>query len=172
MPPFISSQFSYHGRRGNQFFDHELTELLCPQPYHGEAALPRALGLNTAHNVKTESGEYAYEFKKSEDGKRITLNAELKKGDQTFTTALVAVQVKDNLYEITQLTFDNHVERIDSRWEISKVLGHIGHHQLQTAARDKLPEAHQEKGKFGKFRRFLDRCMPDDPSVFTGYPPC
>ncbi|MEZ0261207.1 MAG: hypothetical protein ACAH80_09365 [Alphaproteobacteria bacterium] len=172
MPPFISPQFAYHGRRGNQFFEHELTELLCPQPYYGEAALPRALALNTGYAVKKETGEYAYDLKKSEDGKTITLTAQLKQGDQKFETALTATQVKENLYEITALTFDNHVERLDSRWEITKVLGHIGRHQLQEACRDKLPAAHVESGKFGKFRRFLDRCLPDDPSVFTYYPPC
>lgn len=172
MPPFISSQFAYHGRRGNQFFDHELVELLTPQPYHGEAPLPRAFGLGTSHEVKSAAGEYTYDFKKSDDGKTITLEAQLKRGDMAYKTAMTAVQVKDNLYEITALTFDNHVERLDARWEITKVLGHIGREQLQKAARDVVPLPHEEKGKFGKFRRFLDRCFPDDPSVYSGYPPC
>lgn len=170
MPPYISPMFSYKSRRGNQFYDHELEELLCPPPFQGEKPLLHALTLNSAHKVEQPGGIYEYRLGKSADGKSITLDATLTRDGATHKTAMTAVQVNENLYEITALTFDNKKERIDSRWEISKVLAHIGKEQLQKSCRDELPRAHEERGKFGKIARFFDRCLPDDPSVMMPPP--
>ena len=174
MPPNVSPIFSYHGRRGSQFYESELVEFLCPQPFAGEKPLKTPLALGAGATVDSGSGgdKYSFALAKSADGSRITLEAQLTRGGVMYKTEVQAARVKDDLYQITALTFDNHPERLDSRWEISKVLAHIGQQQLQKACRGDLPEAHREKGKFGRFARFRDRCLPDDPSVMMFPPPC
>lgn len=168
MPPYISPQFQYHGRKGNQFYDHEFAELLNRQPAWQEG---QPVNLGIAFDVQGKNDErYTAELKKSADGKQITLDATLRKGGQVYKTTMTAKQVKDNLYEITELTFDNHKERLDARWEITSVLGHIGDKQLAQGVSGKIPEAHKEKGKFGKIGRFFSRSVPDDLSVWsTGF---
>lgn len=155
MSYILSSEFSYAGRKGNQFYEKELAELL---EQGNDLNTPVTLG------VKGE-GEalYTATLEKSKDGKEITLDASLRRDGHTFETKLKAVQVKKDLYEITQLTFDNRKEKLDARWEMTKVIAHIGKAQLKTAAEGKLPEAHKEKGKFGKISRFFDRMTPNDP---------
>lgn len=171
MPPPISPVFAYVGRKGNQFTESELVELLCPQPSARKAPLAVPLNLNSAATVESGGDTYSFRLEKSADGAAILLGAELRRGDFIYVTGLVARRVKGELYEITALLFDNHPERLDSRWEISKVLAHIGKEQLTKACRGELPVAHQEKGKFGKFARFLDRLAPNDPSLIMP-PPC
>ncbi|MEZ0226940.1 MAG: hypothetical protein ACAH83_20480 [Alphaproteobacteria bacterium] len=164
MPPFISPMFSYHSRRSNQFYDHELEEFLCPPPFKGEKPLAHALTLNSAHKVEAPGSSYTYSLEKSTDNKTIALEATLTRDGIVHKTAMTAVHVSENLYEITALTFDNKKERLDARWEISKVLSHIGKEQLQKACRDELPQPHEERGKFGKLARFVDRwLLPEDP---------
>jgi hypothetical protein len=166
VPPYITPIFSYHGRRSNQFYDHELAEFLCPAPVRDEAPLAHPLSLNAAHKVETPRGSYEFRLEKSADGNSITLDACLTRDGAVHNTALRAVRVKEDLYEITSLTFDNRQERIDSRWEISKVLAHIGKEQLQKACRDELPQAHEERGKFGKFGRFCSRWLQPEDATF------
>lgn len=156
MPPYISPIFNYCNRRSNQFYDHELAELLSPS----------TLSLDAAHALETPKGSYAFTLNKSEDGKTIALDATLTRGGTVYKTNMTAVQVSENLYEIRQLTFDNRIERTDSRWELTKILAHIGKEQLQKAARNELPQAHEDRGKFGKFARFCDRWLyPEDPYI-------
>ena len=164
MPPYVSPPFNYHGRRSNQFYDHELAEFLTGKVT--PEGQPVSLGI--AFDVQgADSQRYTAELKKSDDGKKIILDATLRRDGFTYKTEMTAVLVKENLYEITALTFDNHKERIDSRWELSKVLGHIGSEQVKKGMDGKIPAAHQEKGKFGKFARFFDRMIPDDPSTMV-----
>jgi hypothetical protein len=172
MPPYISPVFKYHGRRPNQFDEAELVDLLCPQPYGKEAPLRHKLGLGASVSLKNDQTGSRMDFKleKSADGKTITLDSTLVRDNVTYKTALVARQVKDDLYQITKLTFDNHEEKLSHRWEITKVLAHIGKAQLQKAAQGIIPLPHEESGKFSKFRRFLTRCLPDDPTTMTPPP--
>jgi hypothetical protein len=163
MPP-ISDMFAYHGRPGSQFYEEDLKAFLCPQPLAGEKPLSIPLMMNSGTIATTAQGKYEFMLEKSEDGKTIALDATLTRGDQVYKTAMKAVQVQGDLYQITQLTFDNKPERLKHRWEIAKVLAHIGKEQLQKACRGELPEAHEERGKFGKFRRFLNSLMPNDPT--------
>lgn len=157
--------FSHHSRRSNQFYEHELEEFLCPAAVKGEKPLAHRLSLTSAHKVEEPGGSYEFRLEKSADGKSITLDATLTRGGFAHKTAMTAVHVKESLYEITALTFDNKKERLDARWEISKVLAHIGKEQLQKSCRDELPQAHEERGKFSKFARFIDRWLPDDPMM-------
>lgn len=154
--PYIVSEFSYAGRKGNQFYEEELAELLQP----GEKRIrPVSLSVKGAGNQL-----YTAALEKSKDGQTITLDATLLRDGFIYRTTMTAVQVKKDLFEITELTFDNHKERRDARWETAKVLGHIGAEQLKKAEGGKVPEAHQEKGKFGRISRFFDRMIPDDPN--------
>lgn len=159
MPP-ISDMFAYHGRPGSQFYEEDLKAFLCPPPLGSEIAL----SLNSGLTVREAAGSYEFHLKKSDDAKTITLDATLNRGDKVYKTSMTAVQVQDDLYQVTQLTFDNKPERLDHRWEVSKVLAYIGKEQLQKACRGELPAAHDESGEFGKFRRFLRRLMPNDPT--------
>jgi hypothetical protein len=170
-PPDVSAIFMYHGRKGNQFYESELKDLLCPQPRQGETPLAFPLSLNSGVSLKNETASYDFKLEKSPDGKTITLNARLQRDGETHQTEMTAKRVKDDLYEITALTFDNHKEKLSYRWELTKVLAHIGQKQLQTACRNTIPLPHRERGKFGKIARFFDRCIPDDLTAFT-VPPC
>lgn len=173
MPPDIAPQFNYYGRAAHQFYENELVELLCPRPLPKDPAQVTPLSLNASASLKNDKTGSSYDFKleKTADGKKITLDATLVRDGQTYKTNFTAVQVRDDLYQIQNLTFDNHVERLDSRWEITKVLGHIGREGLLKGASNIIPAAHEENGKFGKFRRFLTRCMPDNPHTMMP-PPC
>lgn len=161
MPPLlITPEFNYSNRRDNQFYDHELSELLTGQKYQeGKPAI-----LSIAFDVAGKDSErYTAELKKSEDGAAITLDATLRRDGFVYKTTMTAKQVKGELYEITELTFDNRKEKLDRRWEMSKVLEHIGNEQLKKGIDGKLADAHKEKGKFGKLARFFDRMIPNDP---------
>lgn len=168
MKSHISDMFCYHGRPGNQFYEEDLYAFLCPQPRTGEKSLTQPLSLNSAAKVETASGSYEFTLEKSADGKTITLEASLKRDSFEHRTVMKAVQVEDDLYQVNQITFDNKEERLNHRWEITKVLSHIGREQLQRACRGELPQAHEERGKFGKFGRFLSSLLPDNP---TDIPP-
>lgn len=157
MSYILASEFSYAGRKANQFYEKELADLL---QQGDNLNTPITLG------VKGEGEQlYTATLEKSKDGREITLDAALRRDGHTYETTLRAVQVKKDLYEITQLTFDNRKEKLDSRWEMTKVIAHIGKAQLKTAAEGALPEAHKEKGKFGKLSRFFDRLTPNDPAT-------
>jgi len=173
MPPEISPQFNYYGRSSSQFYELELTELLCPQRLHNEQAFKTPLKIGSSASLKnTETGSsFDFSLQKSADGKKITLESTLVRDGKTYKTGFTAVQVKGDLYQLQNLTFDNKTERLSSRWEISKVLGHIGQESLKKAAQGIIPAAHEETGKFSKFRRFLTRCMPDNPQSMW-IPPC
>lgn len=162
----LTPQFQYHGRKGNQFYDYEFAEFLLGHPFDDEK--PSNLTLSFA--VDGKNGD-RYTANMQNDGKVVSLDATLTKNGAAYKTTMTAKQVKGRLFEITELTFDNHKERIDSRWELTKVLAHIGDKQLKEGAAGRVAEPHTETGKFGKFRRFLSRMTPNDPSVYSGIPP-
>ncbi len=161
----ITPVFNYYNRGPNQFYEEELRDFLCPQPYAGEKPLTVPLNFDTKVAV---GDSYHAELVKTDKG--ISLKATTIYGGAAYKTEMNAVKVGENLYEVRSLEFDNHPERLDSRWEITKVLSHIGREQLQKACRGEQPEPHSESGKFGKFRRFLTRWMPDNPQPFM-FPP-
>jgi hypothetical protein len=169
VPPPISPVFNYYNRSPNQFYEEELRDLLCPQPYAGEKALATQLTFGTVVDAQALSSSYHAELMKTDAG--ITLKATNIYGGVPHHTEMNAVKLTNGLYEIRNLEFDNHPERLDSRWEITKVLAHIGREQLQKACRGEQPVPHEERGEFGKFRRFLRRWMPDNPHPFMT-PPC
>ncbi|MBI1214743.1 MAG: hypothetical protein GC185_02865 [Alphaproteobacteria bacterium] len=166
MPPEISPMFRYWGRRPNEFDEEDLVEMLCPRQRKGEPAMREPLGLGTQVSLKNDKTGSSIDFslRKSADGKTITLDSTLVRDNVTYKTKLVAQKNSDDYYLITQLTFDNHKEKLSSRSEISKVLAHIGQSQLKKACQGVIPAPHEERGKFGKFSRFIDRLMPNDPS--------
>lgn len=172
MPPFISPMFQYHGRRPNQIDEAELLSFLCPPARAQDMPLKQKLcyGCTVSVGSGTTKDGATFSLNKSQDGATITLEGAIISGDVIYKTHMTAKKVKDDLYQINALTFDNHVEKLESRWEIAKVLAHIGEKQMKPTAQGIVPKPHEERGKFGKFSRFLDRCMPDDPATM-GYPP-
>jgi len=160
MPLLITPEFNYSNRKDNQFYDHELEELLTGRRYE-EGRKP---GLDIAFDVLGKGDDrYTAELKRSDSGDQITLNATLRRDEVVYVTTMTAKRVKEALYELTELTFDNRKEKLDRRWEMSKVLGHIGEEQLKKGVEGKIAEPHKEKGKFGKLARFFDRLIPNDP---------
>jgi len=162
----ISPAFRYWGRRPNEFDEEDLVEMLCPAPGKGEAPLKTPLGFGTEVRLKNDKtgNAVAFSLKKSADGKAITLDGAITRNGKTHETHMVARRTEDDYYLITALTFDDHKERLTSRAEISKVLAHIGKAQLKPACQGVIPAPHAERGKFGKFSRFIDRLLPDDMS--------
>lgn len=157
---YVSEEFNYRGLKDNQFREHELAEFLTGTPHKNGATLT-----GFAFDVTGKDSErYTAKLEKSEDGKTITLDAMLRRETFTYKTTMTAVRVAPNIYEVTELTFDNHKEKLDRRWEMSKVLGHIGSEQLKKGVDGKLADPHKEKGKFGKIARFFDRLIPNDPN--------
>ena len=169
MPPFITPLFNDFNRGPNQFYLRELTDFLCPAPRKGEPDPSSPLTLNAQQTLETAEGKYEFKLEKTADGKKITLDATLTRGGVTHKTQIEAAQVSANLYQVNKLVFDNKVERTDSRWEMSKVMAHIGKEQLLKSLQGALPKAHEERGKFGKFARFCDRWLiPDNPMITPG----
>ncbi len=167
----ISDIFSYYGRKPNQFFLHELQEMLCPD--HNEKSGPRSspLAFGTARRVNGADSSAEYALDKSADGKDINLRVQIQQGGKTYTTAMTAAQVRsDNLYEIKSLVFDNKPEKLGHRWEISSVLGFIGRNHLEKICEGKVPTPHEERGQFGKIGRFLNRALLDNPHAMW-HPP-
>lgn len=125
----LSDLFSYYGRRPNQFFLHELQEMLCPAPDSTSQARSSTLDFNTSRAVTSSDGTQraSYSLQKSKDGNSISLQVSIRSEGRVYETSLSAVRVrKDNLFEIQSLTFDNKKEKLGHRWEITSVLGFIG----------------------------------------------
>lgn len=162
MPYSASNHFNHISHRASQFYDWELAEFLMrAKPVEGK---PVEIGL--AFDVQGDNGErYTAELKKLDGGKAIVLDATLRRSGMVYKTSMTALRVQDDLYQITELTFDNRKEKLDARWEITKVLAHIGEEQLKQGEAGKLAEPHKEKGKFGKVARFIDRLMPNEPII-------
>lgn len=167
----LSDLFSYYGRRANQFFLHELEEMLCPAPNDKSGPRTAPLAIDTARKVAAGTGEAGYSLQKSADGQTLTLEAHIRRGGQSYDTQMTAVKVRsDNLYEIRALTFDNKAEKLNHRWEITSVLSFIGRNHLQNICENKVPEPHQERGQFGKIGRFFNRCLLDNPHMMMRPP--
>jgi len=162
----LSDLFSYYGRRPNQFFLHELQEMLCPAPDSTSQARSSTLDFNTSRGVTSSDGtrRASYSLQKSKDGNSISLQVSIRSDGRVYETSLSAVRVrKDNLFEIQSLTFDNKKEKLGHRWEITSVLGFIGKNHLQKICEGRVPPPHEERGKFGKLGRFWSRCLFDNP---------
>lgn len=162
----LSDLFSYYGRRPNQFFLHELQEMLCPAPDSTSQARSSTLDFNTSRVVTSSDGTQraSYSLQKSKDGNSISLQVSIRSEGRVYETSLSAVRVrKDNLFEIQSLTFDNKKEKLGYRWEITSVLGFIGKNHLQKICEGRVPPPHEERGKFGKLGRFWSRCIFDNP---------
>lgn len=169
----LSSKFSYYGRRPNQFFLSELTEMLCPPAEKGAAPRAVALSLGAQHCVTDDKNNARAHFTlaQSKDGKEITLHIHLMCDGHTYDSHLKAVEVrKDKLFEITELVFDNKPEKLKHRWEITSVLGFLGRNHLSGIAENKIPAPHKERGQFGKFGRFFNRMLADNPDTIS-FPP-
>jgi len=167
-----SDQFSYFGRRPNQFFLAELEEMLCPPA--DEKSMPRQvpLALGTSHKLenKQEDKRASFKLEKSADGTTLSLEVHIMRDGHTYDSKMTAVQVrKDNLFEIRELIFDNKPEKLGHRWEISSVLGFLGKNHLNTICQNRIPAPHSETGKFGKLGRFFSRSLADNPYLM--FPP-
>lgn len=161
MPPFVYHQFMMNGLKRNQLPEAELVAMLCPQGKGDNPGRLFPLGLNISVDRQDKDRGHSFSLVKSEDGS-ISLHSTIRKGDVLFTTTLAARRVNATVYEITSLVFDNRVETLDSRQEICNVLEYIGRKQLLATAEGGSAEPHQEKGRFGKFGRFMTRLIPDD----------
>lgn len=168
MPPYIGHHFNASTRRQNQFYDFELERLLCPPLFRGEKPRAHSLDMNTSLSLTIGDDKFAFAIQRSEDGKKITLDADLTKDGVHYKTEMTAVQVKDKLFEITHLVFDNKQEKLVGRCEIDSVLTHIGKEMLSVACCKKMPKPHEEKGTFGKISRFLNRHTPDNMGYWPG----
>ncbi len=162
----LSDLFSYYGRHPNQFFLHELQEMLCPAPDSTSQARSSTLDFNTSRGVTSSDGtrRASYSLQKSKDGNSISLQVSIRSDGRVYETSLSAVRVrKDNLFEIQSLTFDNKKEKLGHRWEITSVLAFIGKNHLQKICEGRVPPPHEERGEFGKLGRFWSRCLFDNP---------
>lgn len=172
MRPHASDQFSYFGRRPNQFFLAELEEMLCPPA--SPKTIPRQVPLNfdASHKLenRAEDKRASFKFEKSADGKTLSLHIHIMRDNHTYDSKMTAVQVrKDNLFEIRELVFDNKPEKLSHRWEIASVLAFLGKNHLNTICQNRIPVQHKETGKFGKLGRFFSRSLADNP--YTMPPP-
>lgn len=164
----MGHHFNTISRRQNQFYDFELESYLCPPLFRGETPRAHTLDMDTSLSLALGADKFDFAIKRSEDGKKITLQANLHKDKVDYKTEMTAVRVKDNLFEITNLVFDNRPEKLSGRYEISSVLAHIGKEMLSPACRDQMPKPHEEKGEFGKISRFINRHMPDNMGYWPG----
>jgi hypothetical protein len=164
----ISETFYLESRPPNHFYDHELESLLCPQPYRGEKPLASPLQFGTVQTIIVGDNKFSFALKKDKTAGTITLEAELVREGKTYITAMSAHRVKDNVYAIDNLVFDNRQEKLTSRHEITSVLAHIGRETLTTACNMMIPYPHEEKGTFGRFGRFINRSLPDTPFFWPG----
>jgi|GEM_PF-1273036 len=171
-PDSLSDIFSYYGRRPNQFFLRDLEELLCPPADEKSGARAVKLAIGATHRLEDATGQKAsFSLSLSADKKELSLDVRLVRDGRIHDSRLRAVKVReDNLYEITSLTFDNKPEKLKHRWEISAVLGFLGKNHLAGIAANKIPAPHQERGQFGKFGRFFNRMLADNPHMMI-YPP-
>lgn len=160
----LSDLFSYYGRRPNQFFLKELEEMLCPPHNDKSGARKTPLQMDTSRRISQPPYSAEYSLEKTPDGSSIHLHVLIQVADQSFMTAMRAEKVRgDDLYEIKSLVFDNKTEKLKHRWEITSVLGFIGRNHLEKICEGKAPRPHEERGQFGKFGRFMNRCLPNNP---------
>lgn len=169
----LSDLFSYYGRRPNQFFLHELEEMLCPPATEKSGKRVLTPALNTGHAVEDTTGRKAsYSLSLSADKKELSLDVHLMHDAHTYDSSLRAVKVRDdNLYEIKSLTFDNKPEKLKHRWEITSVIAFLGKNHIAGIAENNIPAPHRERGQFGKVGRFFNRMLADNPHTMMHYPP-